>query len=269
MTRALLRVAILAATALARVSAARADDALDANDAQATTVAAAEPSAWSLRLSADLGVGVRSFSVPMNGVVYQTDTGPFPLAGVGFELDRHASRDVSLGLLLRYQSSVGLGIVEQHTDGSERPLDARANRIELGLTPTFRFDAEGRWALCLAAGYGILGFRPVGHLVTPGFSLDGPHLRVQLQVPLLSDVLRLRVGPEAQWLSHVGSELVERGVASHGFALGGEAGLELALSQRFMLHAVYRETHAFVDSSQAQSFEDTARFVTARFSGKL
>jgi hypothetical protein len=224
---------------------------------------ALEPT-WLFRIAAEGGIGTRSFELPMDGVVYRTDTGLFPVAGVGLEVEHAASAKIAIGVLARYQSSVGLGIVELHTDGSRVPIEVRAHRFEAGVTPTFRFDDEGRWALALCAGYGVLGFRPLLHLVTPAYTLAGPFLRAQLQVPLVSDALRLRAGPEGQWIAQVGDQLEQHGVASSGVGLGGAAALELLLGRHVVVSASYREAWSLLGSSQAQSFKDVARFVTAR-----
>jgi len=236
--------------------------------AQASAQAPAEQEAWALRLSAGLGVGTRDFDLPMDDVVYQTTTDAFPAMDLGFELQHAASRSVRLGLLVRYQSSLAHGIVEQHTDGSQHAVPARAHRVELAFTPSLALDAEGRWVLGAAIGCAVRGFRPAAHLVTPGYTLAGPHLRAELRLPIAGKLLGLRLGPEAQWIAFVGSELRARGVASQGVGLGAEATLELSL-ERFTIHAGYRELHSMLDSAQAQSFQDVERFVTARVSGVL
>jgi len=225
---------------------------------------------WSLRLSAELGAGRRDIDIPREGVVQQIRTDLFPLAGLGFALDHAASEAITLGLLVRYQTSVGLGISEQHTDGSVRPLDVRSHRLELAVAPTLRLDESGTWALGASAGYGLQNFRPEAHeIVTPAYSLAGPHLRMELQLGPWDGLIRLRAGPEIQWITHVGQDLVDRGLASRGLGVGGEAAIEVALGQRWAIRASYREMRSWLDSSQVQSFEDVARFVSASLSGKL
>jgi hypothetical protein len=225
---------------------------------------------WSLRLSAELGAGGRNIDLPRDGVVYQIRPGLFPAVGLGFELDHAASGAVTVGLLVRYQSSIGHGIVERHTDGSGLAMDVRSHRLELALAPTFDLDASRTWSLCASVGYAISNFRPEAHhLQTPAYSLDGPHLRAALQVAPWQRVVRLRVGPEVQWIVHVGQDLEDRGMAARGLGLGGEAAIELALGRRWILGASYRELRVWLDSVQAQRFEDVARFITARVSGKL
>lgn len=220
------------------------------------------PAELSVTLAIESGAGTRSFELPMDGVVYQTDAGVFPVAGVALAIDHAPSKRASVGVLARYQTSVGLDIVELHTDGSRVPIEVRAHRFEGGVTPTIRFDDAGRWALLLCGGYGVLGFRPLLHLVTPAYTLSGPFLRAQLRLPIAADLLRLRVGPEGQWIAQVGGALKARGIDATGFAVGGEAALELSIGRHVAVHASYREAWSLLGSSQAQSFKDVARFAT-------
>jgi hypothetical protein len=225
---------------------------------------------WSLKLSAELGAGSSDIDLPVDGIVQRIRPGLFAAGGLAFELEHRASDSVRLGLLVHYQSSIAHGIVERHTDGSEHALDVRSHRLELAFAPTIRFDDSGTWALAAAAGYGFRNFRPdVHHLVTPAYSLSGPHARAQLRLTLLNGALRLSAGPEVQWIVVVGPDLVARGIASQGLGVGGAAALELELGAHWSVGASYRELRSWLDSSQAQRFEDVARFITARLSGTL
>ena len=225
----------------------------------------------SLHLSAGLGIGTRAVDVPLDGALHQTRTGAFPAFVVGFDLQYAASSAFGIGLVTRYQSSVlGHPMVEQHTDGTDRPMDVRAHRFELSLAPTLFFDDARRWSLGLAAGYATRNLRPeVHHLLTPSYSLSGPHLRLDLGLPLWEDMLRLRLGPEAHILVDVGSEVRDRDVAGEGLGLGFEAALALKLTAALSVHLTYRETHASLDTEQGESFSDVGRYVTTRLEGRL
>ena len=225
--------------------------------------------AWSLRLSAGLGVGTRDFDLPRDGVIYQTRGGVFPAAELGFELDHLVSDDIIIGLHIRYQSSVGLRLVEHLTDGSTHTRDTRSLRLSLALTPKFRLDAKGRWTLETPVGYGISDLHPAAHLETPAFLLAGPYVRAELQLWLGEKLVRVRIGPEAQWIAQVGEELVARGVAKSGLGLGGVGAIAVALSPHWMIEAAYGEWRTWLDSSQPGSFEDVTRFITARLLGTL
>lgn len=264
------RVLLASAWALAAMLSPRGAAAQASDAERGPPTAAAAARSWSLALSAELGMGTRALDVPMDGVVYETRTGLFPAAGIGFALEHGADEKLSVGLSARYQSSVGHDIVEQHTDGSEHAMGVRSHRLELSITPRLRLDAAGTWALAGAAGYAFRNLRPgAHHLVTPAYTLAGPHLRVELRLALWDDALRLRVGPEVQWIAHVGQDLRDRGSASGGLGAGGEAALEVPLGQHFAVGASYREMHSWIDSSQSERFVDVARFTTAHLRGTL
>lgn len=234
---------------------------------QAPSAASRAP--WSLELSAGLGAGSRELDLPRDGVVYQVRSGLFPAVELGFALSHDLSQDLTLGLLARYQSSLGLRLVEQLTDGSEHSRATRSHRLELGVAPTLRLDAQGRWALSAAVGFHVSELDPEAHLITPSYFMAGPFLRVELQLPLASDRLRLRIGPEAQWIAQIGQELLDRDVSAGGLGAGGTATLELVVARHWTVAVSYRELRSWLSSSQRGSFEDVSRFMTARLSGTL
>ena len=234
-----------------------------------TAPAAVGRATWSLRLSAGVGVGSRALDLPMDGRIYQIRSGLTPAVDLGFELDHAVSQDVSVGLLIRYQSSVGLRIVEHLTDGTEHPRATRSQQLQLAIAPIWRLDSRARWALGAAIGYGISELRPESHLVTPAYFLGGPYARFELQLPLIGERVRLRAGPEMQWIAQAGQELLDRDVRPHGLAVGGEAALEVVLGRRWTVAATYRELRAWLDSAQGGTFRDVTRFITARLSGVL
>ena len=160
--------------------------------------AAAEDVSWSVALAAGAGIGMRDLDLPQDGVVYQTQTGVFPAADLAFELDHAASTQFRIGLHARYQTSLGLSIIEQYTDGSEHEQTARSNRVELAIAPALRFDDAGQWSLLGSLGWSFSELRPESHVFTPAYVLSGPFLRAELLLPLGTERLRLRFGPEAQ-----------------------------------------------------------------------
>lgn len=238
----------------------------DRVEAQAAAEEVKAP-AWTLRLSAGAGIGTRDFDLPRDGVIYTHGTGIFPALDLGFALDHRASSAFGLGLHARYQRSIGLTVIEQHAGGTTREQALRSQSIELAVAPELRFDSEGRWALATSFGYGISDLRPEVHLETPGYFLAGPFLRVELQVA--SGSVRLRLGPEVQWVAQVGRELVDEGVASSGIGAGAGASVELQLGPHWFVDVSYRELRIWLDSAQESSFQDIARFATAGLSGAL
>jgi hypothetical protein len=81
--------------------------------------------------------------------------------------------------------------------------------------------------------------------------------------------VRLRIGPEAQWISAVGAELEQLGIASGGFGVGGAIALEVGLSAHWRVAVSYRELRSRLEASGAQSFEDATRFGLASLTGTL
>ena len=231
--------------------------------------AAGEDAPWSLELAAGAGIGMRALDLPQDGVVYETTTGVFPAADLAFELDHLASSRFRIGLHARYQTSIGLRITEQHTDGSEHEQTARSNRVEVAIAPALRFDDAGQWALLGSLGWGFSELRPESHVFTPAYVLSGPFLRAELLLPLGTERLRLRLGPEGQWIVQVGGELRHRGMAASGLGAGGSAAIQLVISRGWIVDVTYRELHSWVDSAQSQALHDASRFITARLAGSL
>lgn len=228
------------------------------------------PAPFHLRLAAGAGVGVRSIDLPRDGLVYEVRSGVFPAVELGFGLDYDASEAWTVGLLLRYQTSLGLVLRERRTDGSEQTRDTRSSRLEAGLSTTVRFGA-GPFGIGGALGYAIVNLHPQGHLLTPAFHLGGPFARLSLAFGFLDNRLRLRVGPEAHLVVQVGDELLEvtslRG-STAGMGLGGEASLELDVAP-LTFGLTYRELHRSVDSGGDATVNDVARFATFRLTGEL
>jgi hypothetical protein len=63
--------------------------------------------------------------------------------------------------------------------------------------------------------------------------------------------------------------LRQAGVSSLGVALGGDAGLDLRLSQVWEVAINYRESHAVLSSTRGASFLDVERYLTLRVIGSF
>lgn len=229
-------------------------------------VTAVSTKAWALRLSGGLGLGAREFQLPMDDVAYRVETGLFPAVDLGFELERATSSAFAVGLWLRYQTSIGLVITEQHTDGGQHSRDTRSEWVEAAVRSRLRLGVA--WELSALVGYALSELRPVGHLVVPAYFLGGPYLRVELQLAMWHERVRLRIGPEAQWIAAIGSELEHLGIASGGFGVGGTATLEARLNAHWSAALSYRELRSRLEASGSK-FEDAARFALVYVTGAL
>jgi len=226
------------------------------------------PAAWTMALLGEAGIGMRDVELPRDGLLSRVNTGIFPALGLGVALDFHASKRASLGLVARYQTSIGLVLTEQLTDGTQHERKTRSHHFEVGLAPTLRFG-DGGWALYGALGYAVSELDPENHLVTPSYHLAGPYLRVGLQLPLGSERLRLRLGPDGQLVVQVGDELLALHTDARGLGAGASASLEFSLGERWTLAVSFREQRFWLGTQQAQRFTDAARFVTAQLRGML
>ena len=160
-----------------------------------------------------MGIGTRSFSRPTREGVQRLPDAVFPAVDVALRVHAWPHDGFSLGVLLRYQSSLGLTIEEQPPFALHNRVAARSARAELSVAPTFRLGSAGTApALAVPVGFTLRSLWPEVHeMMTPGYSLIGPHLRLELVVPL-GNVLALRVGPELQAIIAIDESIRADGV---------------------------------------------------------
>jgi hypothetical protein len=220
---------------------------------------------------AGFGFGTRSFERPTLLGGQRLPTAYFPVADVGLGVTFLPNARFSLAVLLRYQTSIGMHITERPPFALRNELGARSERAELSVAPTFKVgDSEQSLAFSFPVGLQVRTLWPDVHeSMTPGYSLIGPHVRAEL-LATITPQLKLRIGPELQWIVAIDRSIRQDGVADQGTAIGGEAALQLQLGSWFGLDLCYRESHAFASSNNAGPiFKDIERFVTARFIGTL
>lgn len=224
-----------------------------------------------VRASLGAGIGTRSFLRPTKLGAQRLDDVLFPAADVALSVDVWPRDSFSLGMLLRYQSSLGLEINEHPQFALPTTLDARAERLEVTVAPTFALgDGPSSVALAFPLGFGMRTFWPeANEYRTPGYSLAGPQLRAELHIPF-SDSFGLRLGPELLWAVALDDSLTSQGVDSQAIAIGGEAALHIQLGAVIGIELCYRESHAFASTTITTAlFEDVERFVVARLVGSL
>jgi hypothetical protein len=238
--------------------------------AGATEPTAAPKPAVRTDLAVGVGVGTRSFVRPTIEGMQELPDAVFPALDLALRVHAWPADAFSLAVLLRYQTSLGLTIEERPPFALRNRVDARAERAELSVAPTFRLGSSAAApALAFPVGFGLRSFWPDVHeMMTPGYTLLGPQLRAELVLPL-GDVLALRVGPELQVIIAIDESIRAEGVERSGLAYGGEAVLQLRLGRVFAVELTYRESHAVVASfwTGRDDFEDVERFATGRLSG--
>jgi len=217
------------------------------------------------------GAGTRSFYRPTRDGAQELPETAFPVLDVGVRARLWPEARFSLTALVRYQTSVGFVVEEPALFALPTELGVRDEHLEAGIAPTFRFG-KGPMSPGLALPMGVMWRAFVSHAYmqkTPSYSLAGPHLRAELQLPI-SNALQLRVGPELQWLVAIKGTIRPDGVAATGVALGAEASLQLQITDRFGVELMLRQSSAFASGKSGQAdFEDVERFAIMSLSGSL
>ena len=219
-----------------------------------------------IRAYAGFGIGTRGFSRPTALGEQSLSSQVLPAAEVGLDVIAWPEDDFALAFQLRYQTLLWFVVTEKPPFALPNEVDARSERVELSITPSWKL---GPVRLDVPLGATIRTFWPNVHaLMTPGYSLIGPHARLMLAARIAGPI-SVRLGPELQWIMLIDDSLTSTGVNSQGVAIGGEAAVELALSDTWALGLTYRESHALVGSTRSVSFEDIERFLTARITGSF
>lgn len=223
-----------------------------------------------VRPFAGVGVTSRSFDRPTADASQVFASAFVPAVETGLYVSVWPDSTRSLGVLLQYRTSLGLVVTEPSPFAVRNRLSVRSEQIELSIIPSVRLgESLGDPRLGLALGGCARTFWPSEHtLMTPGYTLLGPHTRIELIVPAFQR-WTVRIAPEAQWIVAMDAALRRSGVAPQGVALGGEASLALALTPTWSAGLHYRESHAIASATTGRAFEDIERYLTLRVEGSL
>lgn len=236
------------------------------------TPCSADARAIGVRLMLGAGAGTRAFVLPSaTGVGTQAlATSPFAAVALDLTVRIRPEQRVGVDVLASYHSSLAWMIEQKPLFALPQDIAVRSQRLELSLAPTLRLtQGEPSHALAFPLGFGLRSFWPrLGQFPVPAFSLGGPLLRVQLQLAFFRG-LRVRVGPELQWLLLSSSTRPSAGVdALAGYALGIAAELDANIARSLQLGLGYRESRATLPT-RSGALEDTERYVTVRLVGEL
>lgn len=245
--------------------------ALTAGAARAQDVSepAAPRRALSHQVMLGLGVGTLSFVRPTLEGTQRLSESPFAATELVLRSRAWPQERLALDLLLAYQTSLGFTLMVEPLFALPERIGVRAQRIELSAGPVIRLGASSRApALAFPVGFAFRWFFPEVHQYTSvrAYELGGPQLRAELIIGL-GDRVRLRVGPEAQWIVLIDPELRRQGACCSGLALGGQGAIEASVGEVLRIAFAYRESHAWVPGTAR--FEDAERFLTARIGGAL
>ena len=216
------------------------------------------------------GFGTRSLRRPLTGGGQRLPEVFFAAADLGIGVRVWPEDAFSLDVLIRYQTSLGLVIEERPLFAFVNKVDVRSEHAEVSVAPRFQLGSSASGTrFGIPIGISMRNFWPVDHhLLTPRYTLVGPHARAELDVAL-GEAVRVRLGPEIQLFAIVGSDLLDLGVSSPGIALGGEVGLQFRFAEHFAFDLEFRQSWARASTSSEPSFLDTERFLTARLAGEM
>lgn len=230
----------------------------------------AEPSGPSVLIQPYAGAGITTRSVRMpdaTGGELRVMPGVAPAAEVGLRVVAWPSADFSLVVALAYQSALFYAITEHPPLALDKEVRARSERVALDLAPTWLL---GPIRVGVPFGVTIRTLWPEVHTSqTPGYSLVGPHVALDLSFPL-AETITLRLRPELHYIMLIDQQLRGVGVSSEGVALGGDAGVDVRLSQAWAIGVNYRESHALISTNRPDiTFHDAERYVTVRATGSF
>jgi hypothetical protein len=216
------------------------------------------------RLGVGVGLGQRRVRLPTRAGNLALDAGPFPALDLFLSGDAVLGSHGLLSARARYQTSLGVTAEQLPPDGVAQRTALRLHHLELGLSPGFRLAASDHSvSLRLFLGWSWRGLRPVVDLDIPPYTLSGVVLRPELRIPLAGGLIVLRFEPELMIVAEVTTELRHVGAtAGSGLGFGGEAALEIGLSELVQLALSYRESRVAVPTSWAAHFTDVERFAT-------
>jgi hypothetical protein len=242
-----------------------------AEDAPAADSAEAEPKeagpAVAIQPYLGFGISTRQLRVPTDIGLTEVAPSVVPAAEVGLRVVTWPQDNFSLVFNLVYQSAVGFTVTEPSPLALDKQVRARSERVAVDVAPHWR---RGSMDFGVAVGGTMRTLWPEVHTSqTPGYSLVGPHVRLELNVGLGS-MLYLRVSPEAQFIILIDQSLRDAGVSASGVALGGDMGIDARLSSAWSLGVNYHEAHALLGVSRPDlSFADVERYVTLRGAGSF
>jgi hypothetical protein len=251
----------------AEEEAAPAEEEAPVEDESATP--SEEPArALALRVGAGLGVGSLSFVRPIPEGVQRLPETAFAAAEAFVQVHIAPKSSFSLQTLLAYQSSIGLTLRAAPLFGLPEEVPVRSQRFEFSVAPMLRFaDSSQAVTLALPLGFAFRSVSPEAHQYRVlAHAFGGPLVRAELTVPL-TELIRLRGGPELEWIAMIDPSLRRENVCCAGVAWGGQAAVEARVGEVFSVALAYRESHAAIPV--IARFEEIERLVTARFSGEL
>mgnify|MGYP005815732983 CR=1 FL=1 len=148
----------------------------------------------------------------------------FAAASLALHVHVLPHESLSFDAFLTYDTSLGLQLTTEPLFGLSQTVPARAQHATLGVAPTLQLLDAYSLAVALPVGAVLRGFVPEQHQYgLPEYLMLGVVLRAELHAKL-GELVRVRIGPELQWIPYVDDPLAGLGAGS-GHAFGFEAAI--------------------------------------------
>jgi hypothetical protein len=220
----------------------------------------------SVRASVGGGVGARTVRVPTRAGGDQLDIGfSFPAIEIGLDVQYMLGSHWLLGGELDYRAMFGLNVSHPLATGETVQTSVTSHSGVAGVAPGYRFGERGSADLRLLLGWTFRGLY-TGDDAVPSGTIQGPVLRPELRIPLADGLFTLRLAPELIVVIQSSATLRVNvaGLQQVGIGFGGEASLDVRLTDAVQLGLEYRESHALVASGWGNDFIDLERYALAR-----
>ncbi|MBX3275731.1 MAG: hypothetical protein KF729_36055 [Sandaracinaceae bacterium] len=234
-----------------------------AQSAEESEPSEVETRQWGFAIQLGAGISHRQVSVPMMAGVARMTSVPFP--GIQGEVLGYVRPDTSsrltVSLVSRYTTSVGLQAQDILVDGTTRTSDMRAHHLTLGLRTDIPLaPGDAPTLLRLEAGWGFRMLDAEIRVSIPNYALHGLYARVGLFFVVGDTPLSIGIIPEIGHMMNMSAELSQMGQVGDGFHVGAEAHFRLQIIPEVALILMYRESHAFLSSGYETDMNDVERY---------
>jgi hypothetical protein len=218
--------------------------------------------AWTGYASAAGGVGARAVRVPTRAGGSPVDTGfSFPAIELGLGAQGMFGSHWLLSAQVQYRVMFGIGVNELLASGAIVHTSLSSHSVVAGVAPGYRFGERDSADLRLVLAWTFRGLYP-GDASVPGGSIQGPLVRPELRIPFANGLFTLRLAPEVI-LVIASTPTLEANLStvhSIGFGFGGDASLDIRVSEAVQLGLEYRESHVSIASDWGNSYSDLERY---------
>ena len=254
-------IALVALAAWGASTVCAEDDEAEAQPAEAP--AAEDAASPELTLAAGGGAMQRIVEFAAAQGPERLNTGWVPALGVELRAS-FPSDSLVFGVEGQYATSLNAQGAQRAPSPESAPqLTAmRSHRLLIGARGGVQLgDARGVLVAALL-GWGFHALASVAELEVPRFTLHGPLLRLELELPVVPERVLLRLAPHGELIVSVTKELRRLAeTESHGYALGGEASLSVRIWDWLTAELQYHESHALLQGTPSSDLTDMERYL--------